>query len=116
VTPLPGRPPDWRTRALQAVRQAERIRWPHIEVRDVVVVLLLGATLLFVAHYVNSTQAAQRRQGAAVERKLCSTLGGLAHLQPPPGNPSTNPSRAYLQGLHSKFIDLGRDLGCGPVS
>lgn len=101
---------------LRAVRQAERIRWPHIEVRDVVVVLLLGATLLFVAHYVNSTQAAQRRQGELAEHKICSTLGGLGRLRPPPGNPDTNPSRAYLQGLHLKFIDLGRDLGCGPVS
>ena len=62
------------------------------------------------------SRAAQQHQGELVEAKLCSTLDGLARLQPPPGNPDTNPSRAYLQGLHLKFIDLGRDLGCGPVS
>lgn len=68
--------------------------------------------LLAVFHEQASSRAAQQRQGALVERKLCSTLGALARLQPPPGNPKTNPSRAYLQGLHLKFIDLGRDLGC----
>lgn len=97
---------------LRAVRQAERIRWPHIEVRDVVVVLLLGATLLFVAHYVNSTQAAAAQQGRIIEHKLCATFSKLAARKPPPGSPVTNPSRGYLQGQYATLNEIGPDLGC----
>ena len=89
--------------------------------RALVYLFATAAALALVAllaefHGQAASRAAQQRQGELVERKLCSTLDGLARLQPPPGNPSTNPSRAYLQGLHLRFIDLGRDLGCGPVS
>lgn len=103
---LPSRPPDWRSRALR------RARWPHIDVRDVVIVALLLLTFLFTAHYVNSSQASQQRTGQVIEAKLCTTLDGLRSLQPPPGNPRTNPSRQYLQGLHAKLSQIGSDLGC----
>lgn len=63
-------------------------------------------------------QAAQRAQGAALERKLCATLdplAGLASLKPPAGNPADNPSRAYEQELSAKLAPLAQlapDLGC----
>jgi type II secretory pathway pseudopilin PulG len=57
-------------------------------------------------------QAAQRAQGAAFERRLCTTLGRLAVLAPPPGSPLNNPSRAYLQQQHAVLAELGPDVGC----
>ena len=57
-------------------------------------------------------QAQQRAAGVVVERKLCQTLGAVASLQPPPGNPKTNPSRAYDDQLHARLGKLGPDLGC----
>lgn len=68
--------------------------------------------LLAVFHEQAASRAAQQQQGQLVERKLCTTLGRLAELQPPVGNPVSNPSRAYLQGLHSTLSELGPDLGC----
>lgn len=75
-------------------------------------VALSVTSILISVHYVQSTQAAQQQQGQLVERKLCTTLGRLAVLQPPAGDPASNPSRAYLQGLHSTLSELGPDLGC----
>lgn len=79
----------------------------------VVAFALLALNLLFTAHYVNSTQAAQRRQGLAVEHSICETLGKLAALKPPAGDPAANPSRAYEDRLHATLDELGPDLGCG---
>ena len=105
--------------ALRAVRRAERIRLPSgpslaysIAVLVAMGFLISAANLLFTAHYVNSTQAAARRQGELVERRLCTTLDRLAVLRPPPGNPVTNPSRAFDQHLHATLSQLGPDLGC----
>lgn len=75
--------------------------------------VLLGALDLFwTAHQVDASKAAQRSQGQAVEQKLCTTFAKLAVLQPPAGDPSANPSRAYLQGQHAVLVELGTDLGC----
>ena len=81
--------------------------------------LVTGVNLLWTAHAVNSfrvsqrqEQVAQRRQGLLVERRLCTTLGRLAALTPPPGDPASNPSRAYLQAQHDTLAQLGTDLGC----
>jgi hypothetical protein len=71
-----------------------------------------GANLWATFLVVHANQAAQRRQGQAVERKICTTLTRLSGLQPPPGNPQANPSRAYLQDLHATLSQLGPDLGC----
>lgn len=88
------------------------------------VLALLAANFVFTANYVNSTQAAQqraaqaaqdaqRRAGVAVEHKICTTLGELAALQPPPGDPAANPARLYEQQQHATLSQLGPDLGCG---
>ena len=81
--------------------------------------LVTGANLLWTAHAVRSFQssqqaqsAAQRRQGALTEARLCTTLDRLTALKPPPGSPAHNPSRAYLQAQHDTLAQLGVDLGC----
>ena len=56
--------------------------------------------------------AKQRQQGQVVEVKLCTTLGKLAALEPPAGNPGRNPSRAFDDRLHATLDQLGPDIGC----
>lgn len=57
---------------------------------------------------------ARAKAGLLIEAKLCSTFGRLAALKPPPGDPKTNPSRAFLQDEHATLVQLGDDLGCRP--
>jgi len=92
-------------------------RLPAGQARAIVYLFLVN-TVLVVAGYlllssaVHHEQAAQRAQGQIAERKLCTTLGRLAELHPPAGPPSSNPSRAYLQDLHTTLAQLGPDIGC----
>jgi Na+-driven multidrug efflux pump len=74
--------------------------------------LLGGLSLFWTAHEVHASQAASRAATQAEVRALCTTFTKLAALQPPAGNPATNPSRAYLQGQHDTLDQLGTDLGC----
>jgi hypothetical protein len=96
----------------------------------VVALLLEGANILFAARYQNSTraslqnqerqfQAAEKRQqeesalaGAKILQRVCGSFAKLAALQPPAGNPATNPSRAFDQQQHEILAGLGPDLGC----
>jgi hypothetical protein len=86
-------------------------------------VILAGLNLIWTSHEVHSSQAAiqaaqhreqvsQQQAGVILGRKLCATFGALAANKPPPGNPRTNPSRAYLQAEHDTLVQLGTDLGC----
>lgn len=68
---------------------------------------LWGATV-----YYHREQASQRAQSESFERRLCTTLGRLAALKPPPGSAADNPSRAYLQQEHAVLAELGPDVGC----
>jgi len=79
---------------------------------SLIYLLLIGAGYLLINHQASSELARQQQQGRVVERKLCTTLGRLAALKPPPGNPQTNPSRAYLQRQHDVLAQLGGDVGC----
>ena len=97
----------------------------RVQGRAVVVLFLLAAlfgagNLLWTAHEVNAAteaqhqeQAAQQRQGAMIEQRLCTTLDRLAALKPPPGNPASNPSRAFDQEQQAALAQLGPDVGCG---
>lgn len=82
-------------------------------------VLLAGINLGWTAYEKGAIQAGQHREqvlqqqaGVMLEAKLCTTFGRLAALKPPPGNPKTNPSRAFDQELHVTLDELGTDLGC----
>ena len=57
-------------------------------------------------------QAAAQRAARVVERRICLTMRRLAALKPPPGNPASNPSRAFEDKLHATLDQLGPDLGC----
>ena len=104
--------------------QGERGGLSRLQGRAIVVLFLIAAlcgvgNLFWTAHEVGSAssaqhaeQVAQQRAGAVVELKLCTTLRRLAALKPPPGNPDTNPSRAYDQEQHATLAQLGPDLGC----
>jgi len=59
-------------------------------------------------------QAAQERQGAVIEQRLCTSLGKLAALKPPAGNPAVNPARGFDQQEHAVLAQLGPDVGCRP--
>ena len=92
-------------------------RLPAGQARAIVYLFLVN-TVLVVAGYlllssaVHHEQAAQHAQAQIAERKLCTTLGRLAQLHPPAGSPRANPSRGYLQDLHSTLAQLGPDIGC----
>ncbi len=58
--------------------------------------------------------AAQKAAGALVEKKLCTTFGELAALEPPPGNGASNPSRLYEQKQHDILSGVPADIGCRP--
>lgn len=84
---------------------------------------LAALSILYSVHYANALQASQSRQasqqqasqraqGAALERKLCTSLDRLAGLKPPPGPAAGNPSRAYLLQQHQVLAELGPDVGC----
>ena len=80
-------------------------------------VMLVALTASFIVTKIgqdrfDSIQQTQRSQGLMIEQKLCTTLNSLKDLQPPPGNPVSNPSRAYLQEQHDKLAQLSVDVGC----
>jgi uncharacterized protein HemX len=104
--------------------------WSMVVLFAVAVVIGAAAYLAAVHNYQASQasqqrqaaqqEAVQRAQGAAIERKLCTSLEPLAALttlKPPAGNPADNPSRAFEQQLVVKLAplaQLGPDLGCKP--
>lgn len=79
--------------------------------------ILIALTVSFIATKVSQdqfdqVQQSQAKQGEVVEQKLCTTLEGLRSLKPPVGDPSSNPSRGYLQKQHDKLAQLSDDIGC----
>jgi hypothetical protein len=99
------------------------VRWLTAKRAQVVLlflVLVVGGGNLWATHaQIRSNNAAaarqqaeQRLQGERVLRLICTTMGRLAALRPPPGSAAANPSRAYEQELHLTLDQLGPDLGC----
>ena len=89
--------------------------WRTSVVMPLVLALVLvmgGANLLATYLYVRSFNNTQKKQGMLVEERLCKTFGDLAALKPPPGDPKTNPSRAYDQGVHTVLSGVGPDIDC----
>ena len=77
--------------------------------------VLVGAgNLLATYRAVDDFKKAQKQAGQVVEQKLCKTFGKLGALKPPPGDPVSNPSRAFDQNLHGTLVELGTDVGCPP--
>lgn len=89
----------------------KRTPYAYLALLAVQVVLSVSALLGAVAYY-HASQAAQRAQGEAFERKLCATLDRLASRKPPQGSPS-DLSRTYLLWQWSQLAELGPDVGCG---
>lgn len=76
------------------------------------IVVAVGLNAGFTYWSVENSQATQKQQGIAVQRKICETLAHLDALKPPAGNPRANPSRAFDDRLHATLDQLGPDLGC----
>lgn len=88
-----------------------RARYAGAAVRWLLPIVMAAFSILYSVHYTNSSQAAAARQAAAFERKICTTLAGLASREPPAAPPG-NPSRAYLQWQHGMLAQLAPDVGC----
>jgi len=96
-----------------------RLQGRAIVVLFLIAVLLGVGNLFWTAHETNratsaqhAEQAAQQRAGELIEQKLCTTFGKLSAEKPPPGNPLTNPARAYDQGQHAILAQVAPDIGC----
>ena len=98
-------------RAAVLRRRVSTPLWSVIVLFTISVVIAVAAYFAAV-HSFQASQASQQRQGQRFERKLCTTLDGLASRKPPPGPVADNPSRAYLQWLHDQLSQLGPDVGC----
>jgi hypothetical protein len=59
----------------------------------------------------NSLQQSGQQELVAT-RRTCHDLSALSGLKPPPGNPKTNPSRAFDQGEHRIYAQLYKDAEC----
>lgn len=105
--PARGRPPNpvsWAVTVSLAVA-----------VFALVIALAIGGAYLAQYNNTQNQNAKERQQGLLVTEKICHTLNAIAALEPPPGNPSVNPSRAYEQRFHTVIDQLRPDLGCQHV-
>jgi hypothetical protein len=74
--------------------------------------IVIGGAYLYSYHTLQVQKSNEQRQGVLVVGKICHTLDAIAALEPPPGDPTANPSRAYEQQFHEVIVQLGPDLGC----
>lgn len=81
----------------------------------VVILLALGGSYLVTNARIDQNQASQNAQSVKFETNLCTTLNSLKALVPPPGNPKTNPSRAFDVQQHKVLAQLASDLGCPAI-
>ena len=64
---------------------------------------------------INNAKNASANAAQMSEAHLCKTLNALKALKPPPGNPETNPSRAFDVQQHDVLAQLAADLGCPAI-
>lgn len=57
-------------------------------------------------------QSQQRASSQQEVARICGSFHKIAILRPPPGNPATNPARAYDQQLHAALASVYNDLEC----
>lgn len=76
----------------------------------------VGTQLNTFKRQLHSQEVAEQKQGAKEIGELCDTFGKVALLQPPAGDPVTNPSRAFDQNLHADLAGVNPDLGCSKLS
>lgn len=99
---------------------AERFSSTFFGALAVVSALLVIFIAIAGSHFVtqteiNNAKQTQQQQSALFENRLCSTLDAVKALQPPPGNPATNPSRAFDQEEHAALSQLASDLNCPAI-
>jgi len=90
--------------APQAPRAARRRRSPYL----VPALVLAACLLLFPAFTVGYVAWSQDQNN----HKFCQLIESVTAVQPPPGNASANPSRAYGQNLYKSAVALQGRLGC----
>lgn len=75
-------------------------------------VLFPTFTVLYQAYEASQIKAYEAQQQTLNNHKFCGIVDTILLPQPPPGSATSNPSRAFEQILHSKFLDLKKGLGC----
>jgi len=75
--------------------------------------LLIGANLLFTAHYVDSSQARAQQTDLETRHDFCGIIDAyVATPVPRPSDPAANPSREQAYQWYVRFVTLHRKLGC----
>lgn len=75
---------------------------PRIEWRDIVMTVLIAASLLFTWQYDMDSG-----------RKFCDVVtAAIAVPVGRPADPAANPSREHAWQFYEKFVQLHRSLGC----
>lgn len=81
--------------------------------------LIAGSSLLLTSVEIRrynaklaAEQAAQEKAGEQEIRALCTDLGTMARIPPPPGPAAANPSRAYEQSEHRAWQGLYSSIRC----
>jgi hypothetical protein len=76
----------------------EQIKW-------ICLILFIIGTFVFIVFLT-------RWDVSSSQHVWCQVIDTLNKAPAPPGNPKTNPSRAYDQALVVEFANLKRSLGC----
>lgn len=80
-----------------------------------VIALAVGGSYAVTNARIDQSQNDSKATSAQFEAHLCQTLNSLKALKPPPGDPKTNPSRAFDVQQHIVLAQLAADLGCPSI-
>lgn len=114
--PPPPRPPQYEAHRIGLTPRERWFTWAMI------ILLILAVAGSLVSQQIqqasfengfNANRQEQARQSAMLGKKLCTTLGTLAALKPPPGgNTDATAGRLYEQKLAATLGELYGDVGC----